>query len=119
VPGVWAIGDACARPDAGAQGRRKRSWRWPSAIAGQKPHVNFNTIPSVIYTRLEVAWVRPDRAAVKASGVAYKTGSFPFSANARVPRARAIRGPGQIHRRSLATDAILGVHIIGPVWPAS
>jgi len=59
-------------------------------IAGQKPHVDFNTIPWVIYTTPEIAWVGKTEQQLKAEGVAYRAGTFPFMANARA-RASAIR----------------------------
>jgi dihydrolipoamide dehydrogenase len=83
-------------------------------IAGQKPHVNFNTIPSVIYTAPEIAWVGQTEQQVKAAGIEYRTGSFPFSANAR---ARALGDTAGLVKfiADAKTDAILGVHIIGPM----
>ena len=82
-------------------------------IAGQHGHVNFNTIPWVIYTSPEIAWVGRTEQQLKADGVAYKAGQFPFLANGR---ARAL-GDTSGFVKFLAdakTDEILGVHIIGP-----
>jgi dihydrolipoamide dehydrogenase len=83
-------------------------------IAGQKPHVNFNTIPWVIYTSPEIAWVGKTEQQLKAEGVAYKAGTFPFSANAR---ARALGDTNGLVKflAKADTDEILGVHIIGPM----
>jgi dihydrolipoamide dehydrogenase len=83
-------------------------------IAGQKPHVDFNTVPWVIYTAPEIAWVGQTEQQLKAAGRAYKAGSFPFMANGR---ARAL-GDTTGFVKMLAdaqTDEILGVHIIGPM----
>jgi dihydrolipoamide dehydrogenase len=82
-------------------------------IAGQKPHLDFNTIPSVIYTAPEIAWVGKTEQQLKAGGVEYRTGVFPFSANAR---ARALGDTTGLVKfiAHAKTDEILGVHIIGP-----
>jgi dihydrolipoamide dehydrogenase len=82
-------------------------------IAGQKPHVDFNTVPSVIYTTPEIAWVGQTEQQVKAAGIEYRAGSFPFAANARARALGDTTGLVKfIARRE--TDEILGVHIIGP-----
>jgi dihydrolipoamide dehydrogenase len=113
VPNVWAIGDAVRGPML-AHKAEEEGAAVAERIAGQKPHVNFNTIPSVIYTSPEIAWVGQTEQQLKAAGVAYKTGSFPFSANAR---ARALGDTSGLVKfiADAATDAILGVHIIGPM----
>lgn len=82
-------------------------------IAGHKPQVNYATIPSVIYTAPEVAWVGLTEDALKAAGTEYKAGSFPFSASAR---AKAMdMAVGQVKILACAkTDRILGVHMVGP-----
>jgi dihydrolipoamide dehydrogenase len=82
-------------------------------IAGQKPHLDFNTIPSVIYTSPEIAWVGRTEQQLKSAGVEYRTGVFPFSANAR---ARALGDTSGLVKfiAHAKTDEILGVHIIGP-----
>jgi len=82
-------------------------------IAGQKPHVDFNTVPWVIYTTPEIAWVGETEQQVKARGAEYRTGSFPFAANAR---ARALGDTSGLVKfiADAKTDQILGVHIIGP-----
>ena len=82
-------------------------------IAGQHGHVNFNTIPWVIYTSPEIAWVGRTEQQLKADGVAYKAGTFPFLANGR---ARALGDTtGMVKMLADATtDEILGVHIVGP-----
>jgi dihydrolipoamide dehydrogenase len=112
VPGVWAIGDVVRGPML-AHKAEEEGVAVAERIAGQHPHVDFNTVPWVIYTTPEIAWVGKTEQQLKAEGVAYKAGSFPFMANAR---ARAL-GDTSGFVKVLAdakTDAILGVHIIGP-----
>jgi dihydrolipoamide dehydrogenase len=113
VPNVWAIGDAVRGPML-AHKAEEEGAAVAERIAGQKPHVNFNTIPSVIYTSPEIAWVGQTEQQLKAAGVAYKAGQFPFSANAR---ARALGDTSGLVKflADAASDAILGVHIIGPM----
>jgi dihydrolipoamide dehydrogenase len=113
VPNVWAIGDVVRGPML-AHKAEEEGVAVAERIAGQKPHVNFNTIPSVIYTSPEIAWVGQTEQQVKASGIAYRTGSFPFSANAR---ARALGDTSGLVKfvANEKTDEILGVHIIGPM----
>jgi len=113
VPNVWAIGDVVRGPML-AHKAEEEGVAVAERIAGQKPHVNFNTIPWVIYTSPEIAWVGKTEQQLKAEGIEYKSGTFPFSANAR---ARALGDTNGLvkfisHR---ATDEILGVHIIGPM----
>jgi dihydrolipoamide dehydrogenase len=83
-------------------------------IAGQHGHVNFNTIPWVIYTSPEIAWVGETEQQLKARGAAYRAGTFPFMANGR---ARALGDTtGMVKMLADAnTDEILGVHIVGPM----
>jgi len=113
VPGVWAIGDVVRGPML-AHKAEEEGAAVAERIAGQKPHVNFNTIPWVIYTSPEIAWVGQTEQQVKASGVEYRVGTFPFSANAR---ARALGDTSGLVKfvASQATDEILGVHIVGPM----
>ena len=82
-------------------------------IAGKKPHVDFNTVPWVIYTAPEIAWVGKTEQQLKADGVEYRAGTFPFSANAR---ARAMGQTAGLVKflADAKTDEILGVHIMGP-----
>jgi dihydrolipoamide dehydrogenase len=84
------------------------------AIAGRYAEVNYKTIPSVIYTAPEIAWVGLTEEQVKASGRAYKVGQFPFAASGR---ARAMEAPAGFCKLIAAvdTDEILGVHLIGPM----
>jgi dihydrolipoamide dehydrogenase len=113
VANVWAIGDVVRGPML-AHKAEEEGVAVAERIAGQKPHVDFNTIPWVIYTTPEIAWVGKTERELKAEGVEYKAGTFPFSANAR---ARALGDTtGMVKFLADAkTDAILGVHIIGPL----
>ena len=112
LPNVWAVGDVVRGPML-AHKAEEEGVAVAERIAGQHGHVNFNTIPWVIYTNPEIAWVGKTEQALKAEGRAYKAGSFPFIANGR---ARAL-GDTTGFVKFLAdaqTDEILGVHIIGP-----
>jgi dihydrolipoamide dehydrogenase len=111
LPGVWAVGDVVRGPMLAHKGEEE-GVAVAERIAGQKPHVNFNTIPWVIYTTPEIAWVGKTEQQLKAEGAEYRSGSFPFSANAR---ARALGDTtGMVKFLADAkTDAILGVHIMG------
>ncbi len=110
---VWAVGDVVRGPML-AHKAEEEGVAVAERIAGQHGHVNFNTIPWVIYTSPEIAWVGQTEQQLKAEGRAYKAGQFPFLANGR---ARAI-GDTSGFVKFLAdakTDEILGVHIIGPM----
>lgn len=112
LPGVWAVGDVVRGPML-AHKAEEEGVAVAERMAGQHGHVNFNTIPWVIYTSPEIAWVGKTEQQLKADGVAYKAGQFPFLANGR---ARAL-GDTTGFVKFLAdakTDEILGVHIIGP-----
>jgi dihydrolipoamide dehydrogenase len=113
LPGVWAIGDVVRGPML-AHKAEEEGVAVAERIAGQHGHVNFNTIPWVIYTAPEIAWVGQTEQQLKASGRAYKAGTFPFMANGR---ARALgETTGMVKFLADAqTDEILGVHIIGPL----
>jgi dihydrolipoamide dehydrogenase len=112
LPGVWAIGDVVRGPML-AHKAEEEGVAVAERIAGQKPHVDFNTVPWVIYTTPEIAWVGKTEQQLKAEGVEYRAGSFPFSANAR---ARALGDTSGLVKflAHAKTDEILGVHIIGP-----
>jgi dihydrolipoamide dehydrogenase len=112
LPNVWAIGDVVRGPML-AHKAEEEGIVVAERIAGQKPHLDFNTIPSVIYTTPEIAWVGKTEQQLKTEGVDYRAGVFPFSANAR---ARALGDTtGMVKFLADArTDQILGVHIIGP-----
>ncbi len=113
LPNVWAVGDVVRGPML-AHKAEEEGVAVAERIAGQHGHVNFNTIPWVIYTSPEIAWVGRTEQQLKAEGVAYKAGQFPFLANGR---ARAL-GDTTGFVKFLAdakTDEILGVHIVGPM----
>jgi dihydrolipoamide dehydrogenase len=110
--GIWAIGDVIAGPML-AHKAEEEGIAVAEIIAGQKPHLDYDAIPAVVYTWPEVATVGKSEEDLKAAGVAYKTGKFPFTANGR---ARA-NGDTEGFVKILAeakTDRVLGVHIIGP-----
>jgi dihydrolipoamide dehydrogenase len=113
LPGVWAVGDVVRGPML-AHKAEEEGVAVAERIAGQHGHVNFDTIPWVIYTSPEIAWVGRTEQQLKAEGRAYKAGSFPFIANGR---ARALGDTtGMVKMIADATtDEILGVHIVGPM----
>jgi len=113
LPGVWAVGDVVRGPML-AHKAEEEGVAVAERIAGQHGHVDFNLIPWVIYTSPEIAWVGQTEQQLKASGRAYRAGSFPFLANGR---ARALGDTtGMVKMLAdAATDEILGVHIVGPM----
>lgn len=112
LPKVWAIGDVVRGPML-AHRAEEEGVAVAERIAGQHPHVDFNTIPWVIYTQPEVAWVGQTEQQLKASGVAYRAGQFPFLANGRAKGLGETRGFVKF-LADAKTDRVLGVHIIGP-----
>jgi dihydrolipoamide dehydrogenase len=113
LPNVWAIGDVVRGPML-AHKAEEEGVAVAERIAGQHGHVNFNTIPWVIYTSPEIAWVGQTEQQLKAAGRAYRAGQFPFLANGR---ARALGDTTGFVKflADAATDEILGVHVIGPM----
>ncbi|WP_119154412.1 dihydrolipoyl dehydrogenase [Caldimonas tepidiphila] len=113
LPNVWAVGDVVRGPML-AHKAEEEGVAVAERIAGQHGHVNFDTIPWVIYTSPEIAWVGKTEQQLKAEGRAYKAGTFPFLANGR---ARALGDTtGMVKFLADAkTDEILGVHIVGPM----
>jgi dihydrolipoamide dehydrogenase len=113
LPGVWAVGDVVRGPML-AHKAEEEGVAVAERIAGQHGHVNFNTIPWVIYTSPEIAWVGRTEQQLKADGVKYKAGTFPFLANGR---ARALGDTTGMVKflADATTDEILGVHIVGPM----
>ena len=113
LPGVWAVGDVVRGPML-AHKAEEEGVAVAERIAGQHGHVNFATIPWVIYTSPEIAWVGRTEQQLKADGVKYKAGTFPFLANGR---ARALGDTTGMVKflADAATDEILGVHIVGPM----
>jgi dihydrolipoamide dehydrogenase len=112
LPGVWAVGDVVRGPML-AHKAEEEGVAVAERMAGQHGHVNFNTIPWVIYTSPEIAWVGQTEQQLKASGRAYKAGTFPFLANGR---ARALGDTTGMVKflADAVSDEILGVHIVGP-----
>jgi dihydrolipoamide dehydrogenase len=110
---VWAVGDVVRGPML-AHKAEEEGVAVAERIAGKHGHVDFNTIPWVIYTSPEIAWVGRTEQQLKAEGVQYKAGTFPFMANGR---ARALGDTtGMVKFLADArTDRLLGVHIIGPM----
>ena len=112
LPGIWAVGDVVSGPML-AHKAMEEAVMVAELMAGQAGHCNFDTIPWVIYTSPEIAWVGKTEQQLKADGVAYKAGKIPFLANGR---ALGMGDPtGFVKMLACAkTDRILGVHIIGP-----
>jgi len=113
LPGVWAVGDVVRGPML-AHKAEEEGVAVAERIAGQHPHVNFNTIPWVIYTSPEMAWVGQTEQQLKAAGRAYKAGTFPFLANGRARALGDTTGMVKV-LADATTDEILGVHIVGPM----
>lgn len=112
IPGICAIGDVIRGPML-AHKAEEEGIALAERLAGQKPHIDYDAIPSVVYTWPEVASVGKTEEELKAAGVPYRTGKFPFTAN---PRART-NGYTEGFVKILAEvepDRVLGVHIIGP-----
>ena len=112
LPNVWAVGDVVRGPML-AHKAEEEGVAVAERIAGQHGHVNFNTIPWVIYTSPEIAWVGQTEQQLKAAGRAYKAGTFPFLANGRARALGDTTGMVKI-LADATTDEILGVHIVGP-----
>ncbi len=112
LPNVWAVGDVVRGPML-AHKAEEEGVAVAERIAGRHGHVDFNTIPWVIYTSPEIAWVGKTEQQLKAEGVDYRTGSFPFMANGR---ARALGDTAGFVKiiADRKSDRILGMHVIGP-----
>ncbi|SFH35212.1 dihydrolipoyl dehydrogenase [Modicisalibacter xianhensis] len=110
VPGVYAIGD-CVRGPMLAHKASEEGVMVADIIAGHKAEMNYDAIPSVIYTSPEVAWVGMTEQQAKAEGIEVKTGSFPFSANGRALANNAPDGMAKVIADA-ETDRILGIHIV-------
>jgi dihydrolipoamide dehydrogenase len=111
VPGVFAIGDVIAGPML-AHKAEDEGIAVAEILAGQAGHVNYDAIPSVIYTAPEVASVGKTEEELKEAGVEYKVGKFPFTANGRAKVNRTTEGFVKV-LADAHTDRVLGVHIIG------
>jgi dihydrolipoamide dehydrogenase len=113
APNVWAIGDVVRGPMLAHKGKEE-GVMVADLIAGHYGHVNYNVIPSVIYTQPEIAWVGQTEEQVKASGRPYKTGTFPFAASGRARAMEAGAGMAKIVS-ARDDDEVLGIHVIGPM----
>ena len=111
VPGIYAIGDVIDGPML-AHKASEDGVACVETIAGQKGHTNWDLVPSIVYTQPEVAWVGKSEEQLKAAGIAYKIGKYPFTAD---PRSRAnARTEGFVKvLADKTTDRVLGVHILG------
>lgn len=110
---VWAVGD-CVRGPMLAHKGKDEGVAVADRIAGLYGEVNYKTIPSVIYTAPEIAWVGQTEEQVKAAGRPYKSGSFPFAASGRARAMEAGAGFCKV-LADADSDEILGIHIIGPM----
>jgi len=113
VKGVYAIGD-CVRGPMLAHKGSEEGVMVADLIAGETSEVNYDVIPSVLYTAPEIAWVGKTEEEVKSSGRAYKTGSFPFAANGRAKALEQTSGMVKVIAAE-DDDEILGIHIVGPM----
>ncbi len=112
VPGIWAIGDVISGPML-AHKAEDEGVAVAERIAGQAGHVNYEAIPSVVYTSPEVAAVGRTEEELKAAGIAYAVGKFPFMANGRARAMGETDGFVKLLAEK-ATDRLLGAHIVGP-----
>ncbi len=113
VPGIYAIGDVVVGPML-AHKAEDEGMAVAEILAGQHGHVNYDAIPSVVYTWPECASVGKTEEQLKAEGVAYKVGKFPFTANGRARAMNSTDGFVKI-LADATTDRILGAHMVGPV----
>lgn len=112
LPGVYAVGDVIGNPMLAHKGMEE-GVTVAEILAGEKPHINYDVIPAVVYTAPEMAWVGKSEAQVKAAGNDYRIGQVPFAANGR---AKALGQQGGFVKiiADADSDEILGVHMIGP-----
>jgi len=113
APNVWAVGDVVRGPMLAHKGKEE-GVMVADLIAGHYGHVNYQVIPSVIYTQPEIAWVGQTEEQVKAGGRPYKTGTFPFAASGRARAMEAGAGMAKIVSAK-DDDEVLGIHVIGPM----
>jgi dihydrolipoamide dehydrogenase len=113
VANVWAVGD-CVRGPMLAHKAKEEGVSVADRIAGHHAHVNFRTVPSVIYTAPEIAWVGLTEEQARETGRPIKVGSFPFAASGRARAMEASQGFAKVVAAA-DDDEILGVHIIGPM----
>ena len=112
VAGIWAIGDVIVGPMLAHKAEEEGSCV-AEMLAGQKPHIDYDLIPGVVYTDPEVASIGKTEEQLKEAGIAYKVGKFPFMANSRARSVGHTEGFVKI-LADAATDRVLGAHIIGP-----
>ncbi len=112
VDHVWGIGDVVRGPML-AHKAEEEGVAVAERLVGQKPHIDFNTVPWVIYTHPEIAWVGQTEQSLKSVGREYKTGTFPFLANGRARALGDTTGMVKVIADA-KTDEILGVHMVGP-----
>jgi dihydrolipoamide dehydrogenase len=112
VPGIYAIGDCIEGPML-AHKAEDEGMAVAETIAGQAGHVNYDVIPNIVYTWPEVAAVGKTEEELKAAGVQYKSGKFPFTANGRARAMNATEGFVKI-LADAKTDRVLGCHMVGP-----
>jgi dihydrolipoamide dehydrogenase len=112
IPGIYAIGDVIVGPML-AHKAEDEGVAVAEFLAGQAGHVNYNAIPAVVYTWPEVASVGQTEEELKAAGVVYTVGKFPFTANGRARAMGDVDGFVKI-LADKATDRLLGAHVIGP-----
>lgn len=113
LPNVWAIGDVVRGPML-AHKASDEGVAVAERIAGQKPHIDFNSVPFVIYTDPEIAWVGKTEEQLKAEGANYKKGTSGFGANGRALGLGKAKGTVKV-LADAETDRILGVHMVGPM----
>ena len=113
VDGVWAIGDAVRGPMLAHKGSEE-GVAVAELIAGKAGHINYDTIPWVIYTEPEIAWTGKTEEELKKDGIPYKSGTFPFAAIGRAVAMNETAGQVKVLAHA-ETDRILGVHMVGPV----
>jgi dihydrolipoamide dehydrogenase len=112
VKGIYAIGDAVAGPML-AHKAEDEGTAVAELLAGQSAHINYDAIPNIVYTWPEVAAIGKTEEELKAAGVAYKAGKFPFTANGRARAMNATDGFVKI-LADATTDRVLGAHMVGP-----
>lgn len=115
IPNIYAIGDCIPGPMLAHKAEDEGIICVEAIVSGNKPHIDYNCVPSVIYTHPEVAWIGKSEEQVKSEGVQYKIGKFPLMANSRAKTNNETDGVVKIIADK-KTDRILGVHMIG--WGA-
>src|SRR5699024_2276034 len=111
-PGVYAVGDVIGGPMLAHKGMDE-GVAVAEILAGQKPQINYDTIPTIMYTAPEIAWAGRTEEQVKSAGIDYRTGQIPFASNGRAKALGDDTGFVKIIVRA-DTDEVLGVHMVGP-----